>query len=101
MTDLVPRPRPSGPPARQLRLLANLAPAATVVFGIATVWLAVTTLRNLAQPMSFAVIVPLVVGTFAVAVAGLVTYRLGVETPRTLRGWEAALVERAHIVRGK
>lgn len=99
MSRPAPLHRPSAPPARRLRLLANLAPAAAVLFGLVTVWLAVSTVQNLAQPISIAVVLSLVLGTAGVLVAGLTTYRLGVQVPRTLRGWERALHERAQAVR--
>lgn len=60
-----------------------------------------TTLRNLGQPMSSVVIVSLVLGTIAATLAGLATFQLGVEVPRVLRGWQAALVERNRALRGK
>lgn len=78
-----------------------MAPALTAVFGLVTVWLVVTTLRNLAQPMSSAVIVSLVLGTFAAVLAGAATFRFGVEVPRILRGWQTALVARGRILRDK
>lgn len=90
----VPQLPLSDPPARKLRLLANLGPAATVVFGLVTIWLAVTTLQNLGRPMTSTVVVSLVAGVFAALAAGSVTYRLGIEVPRTLRGWHVALAER-------
>jgi hypothetical protein len=100
-TPATSQPRPVGPPSRRLRLLADLAPAFTVVFGLLTLWLVVTTLQNLAQPMSPAVIVALVLGTLAAVLAGSVTYRFAVEVPRILRGWQAALVERRTVSRNK
>jgi branched-subunit amino acid ABC-type transport system permease component len=93
------QPQKSQPPARQLRLLANLAPGATVVFGLLTVWLVVTALQSLAQPMGSGVVASLVLGLAAAAVAGLVTYRLAVEVPRVLRGWHTALLDRARVLR--
>jgi branched-subunit amino acid ABC-type transport system permease component len=91
--------RPSTPPDRQLRLLANFAPAAAVMFGLVTVWLAVTTVQNLAWPITPAVLASVVLGTGLAALAGVVTYRLAVEVPRTLRGWQGALDERVRVLR--
>ncbi|WP_375425817.1 hypothetical protein [uncultured Friedmanniella sp.] len=99
MTSTPSPHRRADPPAHQLRLLANLGPAATVVLGSLTVWLVVATLQNLAQPMSSAVVASLLVNTVATVLAGLATYRLGVEAPRFVRGWQAALVERNDVLR--
>lgn len=82
-----------------MRLLANLAPAGTVVFGLITAWLVVTTAGNLGQPLTPPVVASLVLGAAAALLAGFVTYRLGVEVPRTLRDWEAALGERSRALR--
>ena len=78
------------------------------MFGLFTVWMVVSTLQNLwrvvaaprelAEPMSAVVISSLVVGVLMAVLGGLVTYRLGVETPRTLRGWQGALADRTHAL---
>ena len=99
MTNTTPPHRPSGPPARRLRLLAHLAPPASVMFGVATIWIAVATLQDLGQLMSSALVLSLVLGACGVLIAGLTTYRLGVQVPRTLRAWEGALHERSQAVR--
>ncbi|GAB2573365.1 hypothetical protein [Microlunatus antarcticus] len=99
------------PPARQLRLLANLAPFAAIVFALLTVWLTVSAVRGLEQiimglaepgsarePVFPAVV--LVVLTAACGVfTALVAYRLGVQVPRILRGWDEALAERGRALR--
>lgn len=109
MTKPVPQSELSEPPARPLRLLANVAPAAAVVFGLITVGMLVglagniaqlvATPRSLARSLSAVVVVSLVVSSSAALLAGLITYRLGVEVPRTLRGWQDALVERTRVLR--
>lgn len=70
-----------------------------MVFGLVTVWLVTSTLQNVAQPATSAVVASLVLGLVAVGASGLVTYRFAVEVPRVLRGWETALVERARVLR--
>ena len=101
---------PTPPPARRIRLLANLAPFAAIVFALLTVWLVVSTVRGLEQVIValaasegpvLAGVVSVVLGALAAVVTGLIAYRLGVEVPRTLRGWDEALAERSRALRGE
>lgn len=100
---------PSQPPARQIRLLANAAPGAGVVFALLAGWLVVSTVRNLGQlvtsptvsgpPLLVALLLTVLTAAAAVVTA-LVAYRLLVEVPRTVRGWDAAVAERSRALRG-
>lgn len=99
MDDTSQQPQGSRLPARRLQLLADLAPGASVVLGLVTVWLVLATVQSLAQPMGSAAVISLVLNASAAVLGGLVTYRLGVGVPRTLRGWESALLERARVLR--
>ncbi len=104
-------PRPVEPPARRLRLLANVAPAGAVVFGLLTVWLVVGTVAGFVQlvdgqgpqpALALGVRVLLLVVELAAALlAALVAYRLAVEVPRTVRRWDEALGERVRVLRGR
>jgi hypothetical protein len=101
---------PSSPPARQLRLLATLAPVAGAVFALLAVWLVVGTVRDVGrlastlegsgEPVLPAVVLVLV-GAVATVVTALIAHRLLAEVPRVLRGWEAALAERIRVLRGE
>ncbi|WP_204912855.1 hypothetical protein [Microlunatus spumicola] len=98
-------------PTRQLRVLARWAPGAAVAFGLLALWSAVSVVRNLttlvevlsgagpAYPV-LAVVLGVAVSALVAGFAGLVAYRLGVEVPRTLRGWRVALAERAEARTG-
>ncbi len=101
--------RLSEPPARQIRLLGRLATPAAIGFGLLTLWLAASTWANarlLADGLAdlggtglALVVVGLMVDAASAVVAGLITYRLAVEVPRVVRGWEDALAERAAATR--
>lgn len=99
---------PSEPPSRQIRLLA-LAPGAGVVFALLAVGLVVSTGRSLVllagseagSDRLVVAVVSVVLSAAAAVVTALIAYRLLVEVPRTLRGWEAALAERSRALRGR
>lgn len=110
MSSSPTRPRTSAPRASRLRLLAQLTPPAALVFGLLTVWLLVTTVSSLESVLEAdgpltgvavsAAVVSLVLGGGGALVSALITYRLGVEVPRTLRGWQTALDERTRVLDG-
>ena len=95
------------PPARALRLLANLWLPATVLFGLVTIDLVSTTVQSLVGLVSRAsepgapvavYTVGILVGGFAAVVLGRITWRLAIEVPRTVRAWEEAFYERRKAV---
>jgi hypothetical protein len=91
------------PPARALRLLANLWLPAAILFGLVTIGLVSTTIQSFVALVTQAsdpdshvagYFLGVLVGGFAAVVLGRITWRLAVEVPRTVRSWEEALVER-------
>ena len=90
MSTVAPDRRPTQPPARQIRLLANLAPAAGVVFALLALGSAVSVFRGVAQLASgvravdepvWVAVVLVLLGAAAAVVFALVAHRLLVRCP--------------------